>query len=66
MFGWALDWVGYVPNVAQSPQTLAGLKNIMVFMPAIGIVIGIAAIALYPMGRGEHERIVAEIEARKR
>ena len=66
LFGWALDWVGYLPNVAQSAQTLAGMKNVMVFMPAIGIVMGIVAIALYPMGRGEHERIVAEIEARKR
>lgn len=66
LFGWALDFVGYVPNVPQSPQTLAGMKNVMVFMPAIGITVGIVAIALYPMRRGVHERIVAEIEARKR
>lgn len=65
LFGWALDWVGYVPNVAQTPQTLAGMKNVMVLMPGVGLIIGIVAVMLHPLRPGVHERIVAEIEARK-
>jgi len=64
LFGWALSAVGYVPNRAQTPETLAGLKTIMVVLPMIGTAGAGLAMLFYPLRRGDHERIVRELEAR--
>lgn len=64
VFGVSLDLVGYVPNVAQSAETLSGLKQIMLMLPGIGMICGLAAMWFYPLKRGVHERIVAELARR--
>ncbi|HEX7034886.1 MAG TPA: MFS transporter [Pseudomonadales bacterium] len=61
LFGLALDLVGYQPNVVQSAATLAGLKQIMLVLPAVGMGCGLAAMWFYPLRGGVHERIVAEL-----
>lgn len=58
LFGAALDFVGYVPNVEQTPETLAGMKAIIVGFPSAGLIIGGIIMLFYPMGPGEHERLV--------
>jgi glycoside/pentoside/hexuronide:cation symporter, GPH family len=63
-FGVAFGLVGYHANVAQSPQTLHGLKMIMVAFPAAGLVLGAAVMVFYPLGRGMHETIVRQLEDR--
>jgi len=65
VFGVALDMVGYVPNVQQSESTLAGLKHIMVVLPAAGLALGFIAMLFYPLKRGVHEGIVQQLAARK-
>jgi GPH family glycoside/pentoside/hexuronide:cation symporter len=64
LFGWALGAVGYAPNQVQPPQTLAGLKTIMVVLPMIGTAGAGLAMLFYPLRKGDHERIVGELEAR--
>jgi len=64
LFGWALDAVGYIPNQAQAPETLAGMKTIMVVLPMIGTVGAGLAMFLYPIRRGDHEAIVRELAER--
>jgi GPH family glycoside/pentoside/hexuronide:cation symporter len=66
LFGWALDIVGYVPNVAQSDATLQGMKTVMVMFPSLGLLLGCAAMMLYPMRNGVHESIVQQLEERRR
>jgi len=64
LFGWALGAVGYVPNQPQSPETLAGMKAIMVVLPMIGTAGAGLAMFFYPIRRGDHEAIVRELAAR--
>lgn len=64
LFGWLLDAVGYVANAEQSPETLAGLKAIMIWLPGLGLAVAGLVMVLYPIKRGDHERIVEELAAR--
>lgn len=62
--GLALGWIGYQPNVAQTPETLASLKSLMFWIPLAGKVVAAVVMLQYPMRRGDHERIRLELEAR--
>jgi GPH family glycoside/pentoside/hexuronide:cation symporter len=65
LFGLALDLVGYVPNIAQTPETLQGMKTIMVVMPAAGLALGALAMLFHPLKRGVHESIVEQLAERR-
>ncbi|MDZ4370417.1 MAG: glycoside-pentoside-hexuronide (GPH):cation symporter [Phenylobacterium sp.] len=65
IFGLSLDFAGFHPNVQQTPETLAGLKTIMVALPMAGLVLGGIAMLLYPLKRGVHETIVEQLAARR-
>jgi GPH family glycoside/pentoside/hexuronide:cation symporter len=62
LFGNALAFVGYAANQAQSPETIAGMKAIMILIPLIGVGISALLMVFNPLGRGTHERIVADLE----
>lgn len=62
--GVALSHFGYVPNVAQSPQTLADIKALMFWVPLAGTLAAAALISLYPINRRAHAAMVEEIAAR--
>lgn len=59
LLGVALDFVGFVPNVAQTPQTLHGMKMIIILLPIAGMAPAVAAMYFYPLRPGVHEKIVA-------
>ncbi len=65
LFGLLLGAVGYVANVEQSPATLAGIKWIMIGLPALGVALAGLAMLFYPMRRGRHEEIVEQLAARR-
>lgn len=62
--GIMLGWVGYVPNVAQSAETLEGILRIMTLIPVGLLLIGAALIFFYPISKTFHETILREIEAK--
>lgn len=64
LFGWLLDRVGYVANAAQTPETLAGIKAIMIWLPGAGLVLAGVVMLAYPLRRGTHEAIVQELNER--
>jgi GPH family glycoside/pentoside/hexuronide:cation symporter len=64
LFGVLLDFAGYVPNAVQTPETLAGLKLIMLALPAAGLAGAALVMMLYPLRKGDHESIVEQLAAR--
>jgi GPH family glycoside/pentoside/hexuronide:cation symporter len=65
VFGLALDLIGYVANQAQSPETLHGLRMVVVGFPLVGLGGSALAMLFYPLRKGVHDRIVGELAARK-
>jgi len=64
LFGVALGGVGYHPNVTQTAATLQGMRVIIIALPAIGLIGSALAMLAYPIRKGVHENIVAELAAR--
>lgn len=63
--GLALSHVGYVANAAQTPETIAGIKNMMFWIPLTGGLTAFALIWFYPLSLSLHAQIVEELAARK-
>lgn len=62
--GFSLDYFGYVPNVAQAPDTLEGIRILMTLIPCGLMVIGIAFLLFYPINAKMHAEMLEEIQAR--
>ncbi len=62
---YALDLAGYVPNVDQTPRVIWTIKTLYFIMPAICFATACYLLRYYPITQREHERIRAEIEAKK-
>jgi exo-beta-1,3-glucanase (GH17 family) len=63
--GWLLAYFGYVPNVAQSPDAVDGIKLMMSFIPAAGALIAIAALWYYTLDEATVETMGRELQARR-
>lgn len=63
--GLALSYVGFVPGLAQSAETLRGIRGIMYVFPLALLSIGFVAMYFYPLRRGAHEAIVKELASRR-
>ncbi|MEO7413303.1 MAG: MFS transporter [Opitutaceae bacterium] len=64
--GWLIAAYGYVPNVAQSPEALAGIRLSASLFPSIPFALGLVCLGLYPIGRDLNLRIAVELEARRK
>jgi GPH family glycoside/pentoside/hexuronide:cation symporter len=62
LFGAGLAFIGYRANHAQTAETLAGMKALMVGVPLAGYCIASLTMIFSPMRKGEHERIVLALE----
>jgi GPH family glycoside/pentoside/hexuronide:cation symporter len=63
--GWLLAYFGYVPNVAQSPETINGIKLMMSFIPTVGALLAIAALWFYDLDEGKVLQIGVDLEQRR-
>ncbi|MGJ8563538.1 MAG: MFS transporter [Alphaproteobacteria bacterium] len=64
--GILLSWVGYIPNIPQSPETLSGILSIMTLIPAGLIFIGAMLIVFYPISKPYHKKMLRDIDAARR
>lgn len=55
--GFMLAWYGYMPNEAQSPETIDGIRLMLTLVPAVAGLLGGAVLLFYPLS----ERKVREI-----
>jgi len=64
--GWLLAAFGYDADLAvQSQNAIHGVRLMMSFLPAIGCVLAIIAIALYPLGEKKVLDITAQLNERR-
>ena len=64
--GWLLAAFGYNADLAvQSQSAIQGVRLMMSFLPAIGCVLAIIAIALYPLGENKVLDITAQLNKRR-
>ncbi len=67
---WLLTAYGYQTpvdgvSVAQSEETLAGLRAMMSWIPAVASMVGVAVMLLYPLGERRMEQIRSELDKRR-
>jgi GPH family glycoside/pentoside/hexuronide:cation symporter len=62
---WVIDAYGYVPNVAQTPHALLGIRLGASVYPAIALGIVLVCLALYPIGKTLNRRIQDELAERR-
>ncbi len=63
---WILAGYGYQANIAQSANTLLGMRMMMSVYPAIGVVICIAIVAFYSLSEDNLKQIESDLMARRK
>ncbi|HOO42645.1 MAG TPA: MFS transporter [Bacteroidales bacterium] len=64
--GWLLAAFGYNADLAvQSQSAIQGVRLMMSFLPAIGCILAIIAISIYPLGEKKVMEITAELNKRR-
>ena len=64
--GWVLSAYGYVPNVAQTPTALLGIRMTISIFPAICFLIVLACLFSYPIGKKLNLQIQDELAERRK
>jgi GPH family glycoside/pentoside/hexuronide:cation symporter len=65
ILGWSFESAGYVANVAQDSGTLAAMRWTIAFVPLGFLILSCALMALNPLTRGVHARIVRDLDAER-
>lgn len=63
--GWLLAYFGFQANAVQSAETIHGIKMFLSFLPAVGTVLSIVFISLYPLSEKRVRQITAELEQKR-
>lgn len=64
--GYILAGYGYVPNAAQSPQVLNGIRLMMSVFPAVGFAVCLGCLFFYGIDRKMEQRLSDELAERRR
>lgn len=65
IIGWVLDDFGFVPNVAQSPEAIKGIKLLMSYLPAIAAVAAGALMLFYPLNNEKMLALESDLRERR-
>jgi Na+/melibiose symporter-like transporter len=63
---WVIAAYGYVPNVAQTQHALLGIRLGASIYPGVALVLSLACLAIYPIGKALNLRIQDELTERRR
>ena len=61
--GWLLSAFGFQANQEQSPETIDGIKMCLSLLPAVGTILSVAFIAIYPLSEKKVAENAAKLEA---
>ncbi|MFW5754211.1 MAG: MFS transporter [Marinilabiliaceae bacterium] len=62
---WLLAFFGFEANVAQTPDTIEGIKYMMSIVPAIAALVSGGAMIFYKLSDHKMEEVIAELERRR-
>ncbi|MFO8000147.1 MAG: MFS transporter [Marinilabilia sp.] len=62
---WLLALFGFEANVAQTPDTIEGIKYMMSFVPALGALISGGFMIFYKLSDKKMEEVIAELDRRR-
>lgn len=65
LVGQALDRSGYVANAVQTPSALLCIRVMIGIIPGVLLILGMSALAFYPIDKSRFTAIRAQIEARR-
>lgn len=63
--GWLLAYFGFKANAVQSAEAIHGIKMFLSFLPAIGTMLSVLFISMYPLSEKKMKDITAELERKR-
>lgn len=60
--GWLLGFFGFQANAVQSEEAISGIKMFLSFLPAIGTILSVVFISMYPLTENKMKDITTELE----
>lgn len=63
--GWLLGFFGFQANVVQSEEAISGIKMFLSFLPAIGTILSVVFISMYPLTENKMKDITTELEHKR-
>jgi GPH family glycoside/pentoside/hexuronide:cation symporter len=66
LLGWSFGAAGYVANIEQSAETLAGMRWTIIVLPLAFLAVSCGVMLLNPLRRGAHAQIISDLDERGR
>ncbi|WP_294616388.1 MFS transporter [uncultured Bacteroides sp.] len=63
--GWLLGFFGFQANAVQSEEAISGIKMFLSFLPAIGTILSVIFVSMYPLTEKKMKDIIAELERKR-
>lgn len=63
--GWLLGFFGFQANAVQSEEAISGIKMFQSFLPAIGTILSVVFISMYPLTEKKMKNITTELERKR-
>lgn len=63
--GWLLAFFGFQANAVQSEEALSGIKMFLSLLPAVGTVLSIVFISMYPLTEKKMREVTVELEKKR-
>ncbi|WP_455674417.1 MFS transporter [Phocaeicola sp.] len=63
--GWLLAYFGFQANAVQSEEAIRGIKMFLSFLPAVGTVLSVVFISMYPLDEKKMKEITEELEQKR-
>ncbi len=64
--GWLLGFFGFEANVAQSEETIHGIKMFLSWLPAVGTMLSVFFISLYPLSEKKMSAITQQLNQKRK
>lgn len=63
--GWSLGFFGFQANAVQSEEAISGIKMFLSFLPAVGTILSVVFISMYPLTEKKMKDITTELECKR-